>query len=545
MWRWISADAIRPRNYRSWIFPRDPQFKKKAGLILDLYDGRGEGQLLEPGDYVVCADGKPSIQARSRNHSTQAAKPSGDCQGRPKIDPLAPLEWKFTRQDPRPGAHADRQHHRSQSPDSSRVTPRNPSRHQPSRNFAASEPAINQWPPQPPRICESDHQLLTTKGSRENYCRLRRRLDAPGATGSPSLATSNIGASRRRQPRPATRRIPALISAGALRMTNEHRAPPGPHRAGGTPAILVASRESRRLAMPPAGGSPPLSSRGLGRRPLTAETRVRIPVAVLTKALLSEAFSVLCGPFADQSCESGPAKGRDSARYRRLRDRLALVGRSSHGTANPSARRGPARAASSRRSQREQRASPAVRRLAHAGKTALGSVVVGLLGLAVAIAGAAALGGLLVLTALGLGFCARGWLSLARRSRVGARSEDAVQRALAPLQAEGWRLRHSLPWQGQGDIDSVAIAPSGIAIAIETKTRTYEAHHLARVREQAGWLSRRRRRWARNGALAVMCLVRVRGVERVEDDVLVVSIDRLTHVLRVAAGMGPDARSAG
>ena len=117
-----------------------------------------------------------------------------------------------------------------------------------------------------------------------------------------------------------------------------------------------------------------------------------------------------------------------------------------------------------------------------------------------------------------------------------------MQRALAPLQAEGWRLRHSLPWQGRGDIDSVAIAPTGIAIAIETKTRSYDQRHLARVREQVAWLSRRRRRWARNGALAVMCLVRARGVERVEDDVLVVSIDRLTHVLRVAAGMGPDAR---
>ena len=38
--------------------------------------------------------------------------------------------------------------------------------------------------------------------------------------------------------------------------------------------------------------SPPLSSRGLGRRPLTAETRVRIPVAVLLKALLSGAFAL-------------------------------------------------------------------------------------------------------------------------------------------------------------------------------------------------------------------------------------------------------------
>ena len=119
-----------------------------------------------------------------------------------------------------------------------------------------------------------------------------------------------------------------------------------------------------------------------------------------------------------------------------------------------------------------------------------------------------------------------------------------MQRVLAPLEAEGWRLRHSLPWQGRGDIDSVAIAPSGIAVAIETKTRTYDGRHLARVREQAAWLSRRRRRWARNGALGVMCLVRARGVERVEHDVLVVSIDRLAHVLRVAAGMRPERASS-
>jgi Nuclease-related domain len=78
--------------------------------------------------------------------------------------------------------------------------------------------------------------------------------------------------------------------------------------------------------------------------------------------------------------------------------------------------------------------------------------------------------------------------------------EDPVQRALATLEAEGWRLRHSLRWRGSGDIDSVAIAPSGIAGAIETKTRTHDGRHLARVREQAGWLSRPRRRCSRNGA---------------------------------------------
>jgi hypothetical protein len=73
VWRWLGEDAIRPWNYRSWIFPRDPNFAAKAGPILDLYEGRWEGQLLEPGDFVVCADEKPSIQARRRKASTLPA----------------------------------------------------------------------------------------------------------------------------------------------------------------------------------------------------------------------------------------------------------------------------------------------------------------------------------------------------------------------------------------------------------------------------------------------------------------------------------------
>jgi Nuclease-related domain len=181
------------------------------------------------------------------------------------------------------------------------------------------------------------------------------------------------------------------------------------------------------------------------------------------------------------------------------------------------------------------------RRVSYAGKAALGSVVAGLLGLVGASAGAP-LAGLLLPTAVGLGLYARHWLSLALRSRVGARSEDEVQRALAHLQAEGWRLRHSLPWQGPGDIDSVAIAPIGVAVAIETKTRTYDVHHLARVHEQAAWLSRRRRRWCRRGAVPVVCLVRARSVQRLEQNVLVVSIDRLIPVLRSAVrGLGRSA----
>ena len=180
------------------------------------------------------------------------------------------------------------------------------------------------------------------------------------------------------------------------------------------------------------------------------------------------------------------------------------------------------------------------RRLSRAGRAAAGSAAAVLLALAVGGARAWLLEGLLLVVAFGLGLYARHWLALASRSRVGARSEDEVQRALAPLEAEGWRLGHSLTWHAGGDIDSVAIAPTGIVVAIETKTRTYEARHVARVREQADWLSQRRRRWAPNGALGVVCLVRARGVERVDQDVLVVSIDRLTDVLRVAERMCSD-----
>jgi hypothetical protein len=107
-----------------------------------------------------------------------------------------------------------------------------------------------------------------------------------------------------------------------------------------------------------------------------------------------------------------------------------------------------------------------------------------------------------------------------------------VRRALAPLQGHGWRVRHGLRWPGGGDVDSVAVAPSGVAFAIETKTRAYDERHLRRVREQAVWLARRRRT---RGALAVLCIVRASGVERCESGVLVVSIDRLVVVLWAAA----------
>jgi hypothetical protein len=75
VWRWLSQDAIKPWQHRSWIFPRDPRFADRAGPILDLYQGRWQGELLHPGDSVICADEKPSIQARKRIAKTLAAAP--------------------------------------------------------------------------------------------------------------------------------------------------------------------------------------------------------------------------------------------------------------------------------------------------------------------------------------------------------------------------------------------------------------------------------------------------------------------------------------
>ena len=180
-----------------------------------------------------------------------------------------------------------------------------------------------------------------------------------------------------------------------------------------------------------------------------------------------------------------------------------------------------------------------MRRAAASGVTAIAG---GALAIIAVGTGAPVAAGVRALVMIGLVIDTRRWLRLAGRSHVGACSEDAVGAALAALEAEGWRVRHSLPYRGRGDIDSIAIAPTGLAFAIETKTRTFCAEHLANTREMAAWLCRHRRRWCRAGALAVLCVVGARSLERVEDDVLIVSLDQLVPALRVRAGTTPRPR---
>ena len=75
VWRWLHEDAIRPWQHRTWIFPRDPEFARKAGRILDLYARCWEGHPLTDDDFVLSADEKTSIQARLRTHPSTPPRP--------------------------------------------------------------------------------------------------------------------------------------------------------------------------------------------------------------------------------------------------------------------------------------------------------------------------------------------------------------------------------------------------------------------------------------------------------------------------------------
>jgi len=66
--RILDEDAIKPWQYEHWIFPRAADFFAKAAVVLDLYQGRWQGERLGVSDRVISADEKTSIQARIRCH---------------------------------------------------------------------------------------------------------------------------------------------------------------------------------------------------------------------------------------------------------------------------------------------------------------------------------------------------------------------------------------------------------------------------------------------------------------------------------------------
>jgi len=176
------------------------------------------------------------------------------------------------------------------------------------------------------------------------------------------------------------------------------------------------------------------------------------------------------------------------------------------------------------------------RRLRRAAGCAVATITLAPGTILAAVAGRLVLALLLAVAAFGCAVRSWWWVRLAGRSRIGARSEDEVQRALAMLEREGWQIRHSLRWAGRGDIDSVAFAPTGIGFVIETKTSRFDPEHVERTAEMASRLQARRRSWFPNGARPVLCVVRARQVQQTQAGVLVVSLDQLVMALRIAAG---------
>ena len=152
-----------------------------------------------------------------------------------------------------------------------------------------------------------------------------------------------------------------------------------------------------------------------------------------------------------------------------------------------------------------------------------------------------------------------GWIAGAGDGRAGARrsSLGAPGRSQPRRRAVRGRGASSAQRAGGGGVAAASLAPVGWARGYRqrrdrarrgsrsrsrSKTRTFDARHLDHARQTAAWLYRHRRRWCRRGALPVLCVVRARGVEHVEDEVLVVSLDRLAPALRAGAGTSPRPR---
>jgi len=125
--RVLAENVLKPWRYRSWIHPRDPEFKSKAERVLGLYEGVYEGSPLEPGDMIVSADEKTSIQCRRREVTPPApgepghvesdyerggafqylcawdvrrGKPYGRCEGKTGIAPFGRLVRQVMTREP-------------------------------------------------------------------------------------------------------------------------------------------------------------------------------------------------------------------------------------------------------------------------------------------------------------------------------------------------------------------------------------------------------------------------------------------------------------
>ena len=91
--RILRAADLKPWRYDHWLFPRDPRFAEKAGVILDLYAGCWRGEPLGDRDFILSADEKTSIQARRRCHPTLRPGPGRPARVEHEYDRAGALQY--------------------------------------------------------------------------------------------------------------------------------------------------------------------------------------------------------------------------------------------------------------------------------------------------------------------------------------------------------------------------------------------------------------------------------------------------------------------
>ena len=157
--------------------------------------------------------------------------------------------------------------------------------------FGRRSPPRSRRPARPP-----PRRRAPTPGRRRSMspCRAPAASRAPAELSGP-IARSGVRASGSGPDAGSgTRTARARAARGRQRPTAAST--PATARTRGTanppmePSVPPRQDVRDRLRYPEPGRFLPLSSRGLGRRPLTAETGVRIPVAVLTEALRIAGF---------------------------------------------------------------------------------------------------------------------------------------------------------------------------------------------------------------------------------------------------------------
>jgi hypothetical protein len=76
--RILAENPIKPWQYQSWLYPRDPDFAAKARVILDLY----QGEPLGPGDRILSTPSRPSRPAAHPRDPARRARPACPCGAR-------------------------------------------------------------------------------------------------------------------------------------------------------------------------------------------------------------------------------------------------------------------------------------------------------------------------------------------------------------------------------------------------------------------------------------------------------------------------------